>query len=195
MQIVYRADDVEHGLQTDSAGGPILAAIAKTLPREVAAIAHNGTPQRPEKTTRDELMAAIRAVLRRIEADPGLLFAYGVSVEAHGEERPAGRSFARGCGVSGLRLPGAPADRVYAVWCGPGRCDLVEMAIAPDGRGTEVGTVDLRAEKEVQTVNLGRIRIHRRKAKTQLREELERLLATLQKWPPGEVEKFIRLRG
>jgi hypothetical protein len=191
MQIIFRANGVEYGFESGSSG-PILAVLAKTLPREVAAIAHNGTPRRPERTTRDELMSAIRAVLDRLAADPGLLFTYGISIEAQGGEPPAGGSFTRGSGVSGIRLPGAPADRVYAIWCSPGRCDLVETAIGPDGRGTDVGCVDLRAQTEVQTANMGSIRIHRRKARTQLSQELGRLLTTVQGWPPGEVEKFVR---
>jgi hypothetical protein len=174
-------------------GGPILAVIAKALPQEVAAIAHNGTRRHPAKTTRDELTAAIAAVLARIEADADLLFAYAVSVEAHGDERPAGRSFARGNGVSGIRLPGEPADRVHTIWCGPGRCDMVETAIGPDGRGTEIGAVDIRGQHELQTANMGRIRIHRRRVKTQLPQELERLLAAVRGWPPGEVAKFVRV--
>jgi hypothetical protein len=140
------------------------------------------------------LVSAIRAVLRRIDADPALLFAYGVSVEAHGDERPAGRSFARGSGIGGIRLPGAPSDRVYTLWCGPGRCDVVETAVGPDGRGTDVGTVDLRGDRDVLTANMGRIRIHRRRTKTQLPHELERLQAAVQGWPPSEVAKFVRLR-
>jgi hypothetical protein len=194
MRIVYRAGDVEHGFEADSAGGQILAAIAKALPREIATIAHNGTPRLPEKTTQNELVSAIRAVLRRIDADPALLFAYGVSVEVHGDERPAARSFARGSGVGGIRLRGAPADRVYTLWCGPGRCDLVETAVGPDGRGTDVGTVDVRGERDVLTATMGRIRIHRRRAKTRRPQELERLQAVVRGWPPGEVAKLVRLR-
>jgi hypothetical protein len=138
-------------------------------------------------------MVAIHAVLGRIEADPGLLFAYGISVEAQGDEPPAGQSFARGSGITGIRLPGAAAERVYTIWCGPGRCDLVEAAIGADGRGTDLRTEDLRGEKDLQTANMGRIRIHRRRAKTRLPQELERLLATVQSWPSGEVAKFVRL--
>jgi hypothetical protein len=52
--------------------------------------------------------------------------------------------------------------------------------------------MDLRGQSEVQTANMGRIRIHRRRAKTQLPQELERLLATVEGWHPGEVAKFIR---
>lgn len=193
MRIVFRATDLEYVHQSDSASGRILGVIAKTLPREVAAIAHNGIEDDPEKTTRDELISAIHAVRGRIEADPSLLFAYGISVEAQGDGPPAGQSFARGSGISGIRLPGAAADRVYTIWCGPGQCDLVETALGADGRGTDVRTVDLRAEKELQTANMGRIRIHRRRAKTRLPQELERLLATVEAWPPGELAKFVRL--
>jgi hypothetical protein len=193
MQIVFRAADLEYVHQSDGAGGRILATVAKSLPREVAAIAHNGVEERPEKTTRDELISAIHAVLGRIAADPGLLLAYGISVEAQGDEPPAGQSFARGSGITGIRLPGAPADRVFTIWCGPGQCDLVETAVGADGRGTDLRTVDLRGEKDLQTANMGKIRIHRRRGKTRLPQQLERLLATAQSWPPGEVAKFVRL--
>jgi hypothetical protein len=193
MQIVFRASNSEYVHQSDSAGGRILAAIAKSLPREAAAIAHNGFEEHPVKTTRDELISALHAVLGRIEADPALLLAYSISVQAQGDETPAGQSFARGSGITGIRLPGASDDRVYTIWCGPGQCDLVETAVGADGRGTELRTVDLRSEKDLQTANMGRIRIHRRRAKTRLPQELERLLAAVQLWPPGEVAKFVRL--
>jgi hypothetical protein len=192
MRIVYRAADAEHVHESDGAGGRILAAIARTLPREVAAIAHSGIEEDPVKTTRDELLAAIRAVLGRIEAEPALLFAYGISVEAQGDEPPARPSFAHGSGLTGIRLPDAAADRVYTIWCGPGRCDLVEAALSADGRGTDVRTVDLRGEKALHTANMGRIRIHRRRSKTRLPQQLERLLAAVQAWPPGGVAKFIQ---
>jgi hypothetical protein len=107
---------------------------------------------------------------------------------------PAGQSFARGSGISGIRLPGAAADHVYTISCGPGRCDLVETSIGADGRGTDLRTLDLRSQKELETANLGRIRIHRRRARTRLPQQLQQLLAIIQAWPPGEVAKFVRLR-
>jgi len=127
MQIVFRSGELEHGFESDSAGGRILAAIARGLPREVAAIAHNGTERQPELTTQTELQSAIRAVLAQIDSDPALLFGYAVSVDAHGDGSPA--SVSRGNGLSGIRLPGAASDRAFAIWCGPGQCDLVEMRI------------------------------------------------------------------
>ena len=193
MKIVFQSGETKHVFDSDSAGGPILAAIAKALPREVAAIAHNGTARHPEMTTRDELLAAIGAVLGQIEADPALLNAYSVSVKAHGDDRPAAKSFGRGSGLSGIRLPDSPADRVFALWCGPARCDLVEMTIGPDGRGIEQGTVDLRGKRELLTANLGPIRIHSRRAKTRLPQELQRLQEAVERWPPGEVAKFVRI--
>jgi hypothetical protein len=69
---------------------------------------------------------------------------------------------------------------------------MVETVIGPDGRGTDVGIVDLRGQHELQTVNMGRIRIHRRRANAQLPPELERLLSAVRGWPPGEVAKFAR---
>jgi hypothetical protein len=194
MQIVFQSGENRHVFDSDTAGGRILAAIARTLPQEVAAIAHNGTARHPEMTTRDELLAAIGVVLSQIEADSGLLNAYAVSVKAHGDERPAGKSFGRGSGLSGIRLPDTPADRAYALWCDPGRCDLVEMLIGPDGRGIEQGTVDLRGKRELLTANLGPIRIHARRAKTRLPEELQRLVAAVQAWPAGKVAKFVQIK-
>jgi hypothetical protein len=190
MHIAYRSGAAEHAFQMDAACGPILAVIAKTLPREVAAVAQNGTPTRPARTSQGELTVAARAILGQLDADPGLLFAYTVSME--GDGGPAGRSFGRGSGLSGIRLTGAPPDRAFAVRCGPGQCDLVEIAIGPDGRGTEVGTRDLRGQATLETANVGVLRIHRRKSKTRLREELERLLAAVEGWPRGEVEKVVR---
>jgi hypothetical protein len=192
MQIVFRSGELEHRFESDSAGGRILAAIAKGLPGEVAAIAHNGTPRHPELTTQAELLSAIGAVLKQIDSAPALLFGYAVSVEAHGDEPPGATSMSRGNGISGIRLPGAAPDRAFAIWCGPGQCDLVEMRIEPDGRGTELGTVDLRGEREVLTANMGRIRVHRKKVKTQLPQELKRLQAAVQSWPGGEIAKFMR---
>jgi hypothetical protein len=53
--------------------------------------------------------------------------------------------------------------------------------------------VDLRSAKDLQTANLGKIRIHRRRVKTRLAQELEGLLTAAQSWPAGEVAKFVRL--
>jgi hypothetical protein len=145
MRIVYRAGDAEHVYDADHADGMIIRIIGGAMPQEVAELAHNGTLRYPRRTTRDELAAAIRAVQGRIAADPGLLFAYACSVEALGDERPVGRPFARGGGLSGIRFPDTPADRAYALVCGPGPCDLEEMAVGPDGRaGNALGVRPLR---------------------------------------------------
>jgi len=50
----------------------------------------------------------------------------------------------------------------------------------------------VRGEREVLTANMGRVRIHRRKVKTQLPQELKRLQAVVQSWPAAEIAKFIR---
>jgi hypothetical protein len=191
MRVLFRSAAGDHVHASDSDGGRILGIIAKMLPREVDAIARTGIEDDPAKTTRDELISAIPIVLKQIEADPALLFSYAISVEAQGGEAPAGQSFTRGSGLSGIRLPDTASDLVYAIWCGPGKCDLVETSIGADGRGKDLRTVDLRNQIELQTSNMGRIRIHRRRVKTQLLQELQRLLAAAQAWPPGDVAKFV----
>ena len=191
MRLVFRSAAGDFAHESDNAGGRILGIIAKTLPKEVDAIARTGMKEDPVMTTREVLISAIPAVLKYIESDPVLLFAYATSVEAHGDEPPAGRSFAEGNGVSGIRLPNAGSNLVYAIWCGPGKCDLVETSLGADGRGTDLRTLDLRNEKELQTANMGRIRIYRKRAKTKLPEELHRLLEAAQTWPPGDIAKFV----
>jgi len=191
MRIVFRSAVGDHIHESDSAGGCILGIVAKTLAPEVDAIARTGIEDDPVTTTRNELMSAIPPVLNRIEADAALLFAYGISVEAHGDQSPAGRSFAQGSGISGIRLPEAASNLVYAIWCGPGQCDLVETLIGADGRANDLRTLDLRNETELQTANMGKIRIHRRRVKTKLPQELQRLLQVAHNWPEGEVAKFM----
>jgi hypothetical protein len=188
---MFRSAGRDHIHESDSAGGRILGIIARTLPREVDVIARTGIEDDPVTTTREELISAIPAVLKRIVSYPALLFAFATSFEAHGNEPPAGRSFTGGSGISGIRLPGASSNLVYALRCGPGQCELVETSIGADGRGTNLRTLDLREEQQIQTVNLDRIRIHRKRIKTKLPDELQRLLQAAQTWPPGEVAKFV----
>ena len=63
MWLMYRQADREHAFACDADGGRILGVIARRLPREVATISDNGTVRHPRMTTRDELAAAVRAVL------------------------------------------------------------------------------------------------------------------------------------
>jgi hypothetical protein len=190
MRIVYRSGVLEHVHEARSAEGRILGIIAKTLPQEVAAIAHNGTEAEPEWTTKDDLAAAIRAIQSRLGADPGLLLAFACSVESQGDGEPEDAQFKRGSGFSGIRLPDKPSDHVYSLWCGPGKCDLEESTIGSNGRGTVVATLDIRGEEELQTANMGRIRIHRRPVKVPIVDEMKWLLAAVESWPAGKVAKF-----
>jgi hypothetical protein len=190
MRIVYRSGDLEHVHEARSAEGRILGIIAKTLPKEVVAIARNGTEAEPEWTTKDELAAAIRAIQSRLEADPDLLTAFAHSVEAKGDKEPEDEQFKRGSGLSGIRLPDKPSDHVYSLWCGPGKCELEETVIGMNGRGTVVATLDIRGEEELQTENMGRIRIHRKPVKAPIVDEMKWLLAAVESWPAGKVAKF-----
>jgi hypothetical protein len=190
MHIVYRSGDLEHVHDARSAEGRILGIIAKTLPKEVVAIAHNGTEAEPEWTTKDELAAAIRAIQSRLEADPNLLFAFASSAEAQGDEQPDDAQFSRGNGVSGIRLPDKPSDHIYNLLCGPGKCDLEETVIGLNGRGTVVATVDIRGKEDLQTANMGRIRIHRKPIKAPIVDEMKWLLEAVESWPAGKVAKY-----
>lgn len=190
MRIVYRSGALEHVHEARSAEGRILGIIAKTLPQEVAAFAHNGTEAEPVWTTKDALAAAIRAIQSRLEVDPALLLSFACVVESRGDGEPDDLQFKRGSGVSGIRLPDKPADHTYSLWCGPGKCDLEETVIGSNGRGTVGETLDIRSQEELQTANMGRIRIHRRPVKVPIVAEMKWLLEAVESWPTGQVAKY-----
>jgi hypothetical protein len=193
MRMVYRQGSREHAFACDADGGRILGVVARALPGEVAVVCHNGTARRPAKATRDELVTAARVVLARLDADPGLLFRYTVTDEA--EAKSTAGHFSRGGGFSGIRFADTPPERSYAVKCGPGHCDLEEIAIGADGRGSVVTITDLRPHPAVETANMGVLKLHRRASKTKLRTELVALLAALEGWVAGPVEKVLDVRG
>ena len=193
MWLVYRQAGHDHAFACDADGGRILGAIARRLPGEVATICDNGTTRHLWMTTRDELAAAVRTVLACLDADPKLLFRYAVTMEV--DPKPSAGQFGRGTALSGVRLADTPADRAYVIDCGPGHCDLKEVAIGTDGRGTVVGLTDLRGRVSVETANVGSLRLHRRASKTGLRGQLADLLAAAEGWPPGPVSKSLRVAG
>src|SRR5262245_29094114 len=193
MRIVYRQGNNEHAFGCDADGGRILGVIARSLPAEVATICHNGTARRPATATRDEVVSAARAVLSRLAADPALLFRYAATDEA--DPKPTAGHFSQGAGFSGIRFADTPAGKAYAVKCGPGHCDLEEVAIGPDGRGAVVAVTDLRGRASVETANMGVLRLSRKASRTRLRAELEDLLAAVESWSEGTVEKVMDAGG
>ena len=193
MWLVYRQAGREHAFACDADGGRILGVIARGQPREVATVCHNGTVRKPKMTTRDQLASATRAILAQLDADSDLLFRYAVSTEI--DPKPLSGQFSRGTGMSGIRFADTPADRVFAIVCGPGHCDLEEFAIGADGKGTVVGLTDLRARSSVETANMGVLRLHRRASRSELRGQLAALLAAVAGWPPGPVGKVLRVTG
>lgn len=79
----------------------------------------------------------------------------------------------------------------YAIWAGLNECRLDKMAVRPDGTGEVVERRDLRGATELMTANCGRVRIRKRKAKTQLRKRLAEVRAFLESVPGGEVTKVL----
>jgi hypothetical protein len=69
------------------------------------------------------------------------------------------------------------------------------VVIGADDRGTVVGVTDLRSRSSIETANLGVLRVHRRPAKTDLRNQLEALLTTIESWPRGPIGKVLQVAG
>jgi hypothetical protein len=193
MRIIYRQGEREHSFSCDADSGRILGVIARALPAEVGVLCHNGTARWPITATRAEVFTAARAVLSRLDADPGLLFRYAATAEA--DPKPTAGHFSRGAGFSGIRFADTPAGKVYAIKCGPGQCDLEEIAIGADGRGAVVAITDLRDRAAVETANMGVLKLHRKASKTRLRAELEALLSAVEGWPAGAVNKVLDVGG
>jgi hypothetical protein len=187
MRYVYRLGGREHTTCYGTDSGSILGRIARQFPREVGAIIGGVTERDSTKTTRDELVLALRAALHCLDTDPGLLFRYAFTTDI--DPKPL---FRERTGCSGFRFADTPADRVYALWCGPGFCDLEEKVIGADGRGRVVGVTDVRSRSSVETVTeyVGIVKLHRRPSKTKIRDELGQLLAVIETWPAGVIDKW-----
>jgi hypothetical protein len=99
-----------------------------------------------------------------------------------------GGPFGRGGGVSGIRLPGDDVHRymIDARW--PNECELVKMAVE-EGQGVIVERRDIRHLKEIETANMGTIKILKRRAASRLRVELESLKEFALAAGDAEIEK------
>ncbi len=206
MRIIYRQGEREHSFSCDADSGRILGVIARALPAEVGVLCHNGTARWPITATRAEVFTAARAVLSRLDADPGL--PSSLTPVRPPPPRPGNSPkptrltpgiFSRGAGFSGIRFADTPAAQgnpgIYAIKCGPGQCDLEEIAIGADGRGAVVAITDLRDRAAVETANMGVLKLHRKASKTRLRAELEALLSAVEGWPAGAVNKVLDVGG
>jgi hypothetical protein len=93
-------------------------------------------------------------------------------------------------GQSGFRLPG-DNEHFYALWAGLDECRLQKMATGTDGKGYTVEVRDMRGVEEFQTANCGRVKIRRRREKSDLREGLAEIRAFLTSVDGPEVIKML----
>ena len=117
------------------------------------------------------------AALSHLERDlAAFTCAYSMScnttISANGQEMPLAAS---GSGpLAGIRLEGDDSHW-YILQCGVARCELQKLATDQSRKTRLIDVIDLRREKSLATLNLGIIKLKRRRIKTDVPDSLRRL--------------------
>lgn len=76
----------------------------------------------------------------------------------------------------------------FALWGGLGKCVLEKYSVpGPDGKRLVTESRDARELKEIETSDVGKITIHKRRKRTQLLETLEQIEGLLSNVPSEEI--------
>jgi hypothetical protein len=121
-----------------------------------------------------DLLRAVEQLRERPELFP---YTYRVST-----------AFARGGGISGIRLPGDDVHTYFGDARMSNEGELVKMAPREGGAGI-VERRDIRHVKEIETANMGTVKILRRRAASRLRAEMEAIKEFAAAAGDGEIEK------
>jgi hypothetical protein len=126
------------------------------------------------------LLAAAKELLSKIEADLARLqYSYSYRDEVLG---------GGGTGMTGgIRING----KIYSLKGGNGICPLEEIGIDASGRGYVAKAIDVRGEKVIETENLGRITITKRKKPLTIHRQLADLITFLEQQPDEYIVKSV----
>lgn len=186
LDLIYRCQGRETTSRFPMADWDTLSRLREPLPGEVAAMADVPGFGEEEVVPLDELKDAIGRLDGYLRDHADLLphtYEFRCEYILAGPERYEGGGFSTG-GMSGLQLP-EDGDHRYAIRAGLDECRLDRMALLPDGTGRVVETRDLRGEEGFETVNCGRVRIRKRRAKSSLRAGLAKIREFLDSLPAG----------
>jgi len=92
--------------------------------------------------------------------------------------------------MSGIRIPG-DEDHFYGIQVGINECELLKIAVGSDGKGKTIEREDIRHLQELETANMGTIKIRKRRAASRLLPELKSIKAYLVSVDGEYVEKTL----
>jgi hypothetical protein len=127
---------------------------------------------------RFNLLLHVRDLLVTLETQKDLIaFDYSISF---GDDK----SRRHGGGMGGFRLEGGYGSISTTP---KGYCDMTISNEGPNGRGREIAIIDMRVRGEINT-DKGMLRVHRRKAAVGWFDELDQLIAFLERQSADSVE-------
>ncbi len=183
LDLIYKCDDRSLVIRFSTADWQTIDQLKSHLPDAIATIADESDLGQEATVPLSALRDAIDRIESLLRDRPELLpYTYEFKCESfvvNGQRIET--NFSTG-GMSGLRLPG-DEENWYSIQAGLDECRLDKMALQSDGTVRVVEQRDLRDEREVQTSNLGPIRIRKRRTKSSLRRgfaEIREFLADLQ---------------
>jgi hypothetical protein len=179
QDLTYRAGDAEYEYRISRADWDLMKSLREHLPEEIGLLFEVPELGAVVNVPTDELRAAADRLEAFFSSHSDLLpYTYQFSCERTGDPYIVPGGFSTG-GMSGLRLPGDDVH-YYFIRAGFDECSLEKSRAGPDGRGVNVDRRDLRGERELLTENMGKIRIRRRRARTELRQAV------------AEIKQFLR---
>lgn len=143
-----------------------------------------GTGTTPESETVDRkvFVRSLKNVLKLFQNDLDKLpYSYTFLCEDDDDHRSAGT------GIGGIMIN----DKIYHLTGGVGKCDLQEIGLNPDGTGRVINSTDVRGQTALQTDNMGKIRILKRKKNTQFEKHLSDLISIAENSSCISVERFV----
>jgi hypothetical protein len=140
----------------------------KSPPREVPLVTHR----------RMLLLPQIQELLRELETQRDLVsFDYTYSFDGEGKSRYGGAQ-------SGIRVEGGYG---FIDTRPSGYCDFTISSVGPNGRGRVFAIFDMRVVREYETLDRGKLRVHRRKAEVGWFSKLPELIDFLEEQSEEEV--------
>jgi hypothetical protein len=131
---------------------------------------------------RHRLIISLQSLLHQLESQADLLsFSYSYEFTSDKDRRHVG-------GQSGIRIRGLSG---FIDVRPSGYCTLTLSEIAPNGKGRVVEIIDMRVRKQIETDEMGILRVHRRKEQVGWLAELPKLMHFLERARSDDVEVLL----